>query len=118
MFLSSIEAKNRVGMARAKEIHAVLTEADVPSPTDPGVTNGLRIPYDIRDRLIQIQSRHGMGSSKEAIYKAMMLGLMTLERLEPTNGARVKRRPNTLPDGSYRALSEEEVSQLRDGGYR
>jgi hypothetical protein len=118
MFLSNIEDRHAITKARVREIRHVLGSAEVPVPTAPGVTNGLRIPFDIRDRLVEIQSRHGMGSSKEVIYKAMLLGLHTLERLEPASGPIVRRRSNVLPNGSYRALSEDDVSRLRDGGYR
>lgn len=114
MFLGQMEAKHRALRERVQEIRGVLTGAAVPGPGDPGVTNGLRIPFDVRDRIIEIQGRHGLRSSKEALYKAMMLGLMTLERLEPANGGHFNR--NHLPSG-HRVLSPEEVTRLKDEGF-
>ena len=107
MFLGQMEAKLGILRDRVQEIRGVLTQP-APKPEEPGVTNGLRISYEIRDRLVGIQSRHGLRSSKEAIYKAMLLGLVTLERLEPLGSKVRPRRP-------YRALSEDEISQLKDG---
>lgn len=113
MFLAQVEQRQSAFREKVQEIRGVLTGALVPGPSDPGVTNGLRIPYDIRDRIIEIQGRHGLRSSKEAIYKAMLLGLVTLERLEPANGAH---HPKDLPEG-HRVLSEEEVIRLKDNGF-
>jgi hypothetical protein len=108
MFLGQMETKFGILRQRVQEIRGLLTQP-APRPDDPGVTNGLRIPYDVRDRLVEIQSRHGLRSSKEAIYKAMLLGLVTLERLEPLGSKEQPKRRN------YRALSEDEISKLRDG---
>jgi len=113
MFLSQMEAKHRALRQKVQEIRGVLTGTAVPGPGDPGVTNGLRISYDIRDRIVEIQSRHGMRSAKEALYKSMLLGLMTLERLEPANGSHYN--PNRM--GAHRALSDDEVARLKDEGF-
>jgi hypothetical protein len=114
MFLGQMEAKQKVFRQRIQEIRGLLSGAPVPGPSDPGVTNGLRIPYDIRDRLIEIQSRHGLRSTKEALYKSMLLGLVTLERLEPANGER--RVPNGLAKG-HRVLDPDEVRSVQEGGF-
>ena len=114
MFLEQLDAKHDRLRRRVQEIRGVLSES-VPRPSDPGVTNGLRIPYDIRDRIIEIQSRHGLRSSKEALYKAMMLGLLTLERLEPAGGV-LPRVPGQLPRG-HRVLDDEEVTRIKEGGF-
>lgn len=113
-FLATVEERGRALMRRVSEIRSVVAGPEAPAPSDPGVTNGIRVPFDIRDRLTEVQSRHGFSSTRETIYKCMVLGLITLERLEPEARLAVPRRRRPQP--TYRALSEEEISQLRDGG--
>jgi hypothetical protein len=117
-FLSSIE--NRQGLMRGKieEIRSIVARTPVPTPATAGVTNGLRIPYRLRDRLIEVQSRHRMGSVKEVIFKCLMLGLVTLERLPPmVNGNRVGSPEEFYRVNRLRPLSDEDVSRLRDEGF-
>jgi len=118
VFLSSIETKQGLMRGRIEEIKRVLEKTTIPTPSTAGVTNGLRIPYRLRDRLVEVQSRHQLGSVKETIFKALMLGLVTLERLPPM----IHRRPPKSPDEFYesngfRPLSSDEVSRLRDEGF-
>lgn len=115
MFLATVDERNRLTRARLDEIRRTLSSVEVPPTDEPGVTNGLRLPFDIRDRLIEIQGRHGMRSIREATYKAMILGLITLERLEPV-GSPLRSVPRSLPAG-HRVLSEEEVVRLKDDGF-
>lgn len=116
MFLGALDAKQKVLKSRIQEIRRLMS-GEPPGPADPGVTNGVRIPYDIRDRIIEIQSRHGMRSAKEAVYKSMLLGLATLERLEPARSGRVDRlNPGHLPAG-HRVLDEDEVAKIKEGGF-
>jgi len=118
-FLSAIEARQRLTRGRFDEIRNVLERLPIPTPSTAGVTNGLRIPYRLRNRLVEVQSRHQMGSVKEVIFKCLVLGLMTLERLPPTvNGLRSPKTPEEFYRmNGLRPLSEDEVSRLRDEGY-
>ena len=114
-FLSALEERGRALARRYSEIRSIIASAEAVLPSDPGVTNGIRVPFSIRDRLTEVQSRHGIATTRDTIYKCMMLGLVTLERLEPAS-TRVtpQRRRDT---GSYRVLSEADVSRIRDEGY-
>lgn len=120
MFLSSIDAKQRVAKQRFSEIRAVLEKTSVPSPSVGGVTYGLRATYGLRHRLIEVQSRHSFGSVKEAIFKALMLGLLTLERLPPQANvipSRISSPDDWCKQRGLRALSEDELGRLRDEGW-
>ena len=120
MFLSSIDAKQRMVKQRFSEIRQVLERTVVPSPSDGGVTYGLRATYELRNRLIEVQSRHGISSVKETIFKALMLGLLTLERLPPqVNGLspRLNKPEDWYKQRGLRVLNEEELNRLRDEGF-
>jgi hypothetical protein len=117
-FLSAIEQRQRLVQGRIEEIRKVVTLTPVPTASTAGVTNGLRIPYRLRDRLVEVQSRHRMGSVKEVIFKALVLGLMTLERLPPMNGdVRVESPEDFYARKGLRPLSEDDVARLRDEGF-
>ena len=118
-FLSAIEKRQRLMRGRVEEIRTILARTPIPTPSTAGVTNGLRIPYTLRDRLVQVQSRHQMGSVKEVIFKCLVLGLMTLERLPPM--VNIMRAPQTPEEycrmRGLRPLSESEFARLRDEGF-
>ena len=121
MFLSAIDARQKMAGQRFKEIRQVLEKLAVPTQSSSGVTYGLRATYELRDRLVQVMSRHQLASVKETIYKALMLGLLTLERLPPQVQGLNPRM--TSPDDFYkqrglRVLDEEEVGRLRDEGWK
>lgn len=118
MFLSAIDKKQQVLGGRIREIRDILIRTSLPSPTSPGVTNGLRIPYQLRDRLIEVQSRHQMGSVKEVIFKSLVLGLLTLERLPPMVDFGIPKSPDDYYQrNGLRPLSQDEISRLRDEGF-
>jgi hypothetical protein len=116
-FLAVLEERQRALVQRVAEIRRVMASAQAPSMTDPAaVTNGIRFPIEIRDRLIEVQGRHGFRSVKDVVYAALLLGLVTMERLEPTrdNGfVHIRRRRLE----NVRVLSESDISELRDRGY-
>lgn len=116
-FLAALEERGRALAERMGEIRHIVATAEPPDPHDPAaVTNGVRLPFDVRDRLLEAQSRHGFRSTRECIYRAIVLGLVTLERLEPVPTGKPVRQPRRRTF-AYRALSETEISQLRDRGW-
>jgi len=114
-FLSALETRGRALAQRYSEIRSIITSAEAVLPCDPGVTNGIRVPFSIRDRLTEVQSRHGFATTRDTIYKCLVLGLVTLERLEPASTRTTSRRERVTD--SYRVLSEADVSRLRSEGY-
>ena len=120
MFLSTIDARQKTAGQRFKEIRQVLEKLPVPTQSSSGVTYGLRATFELRDRLVQVMSRHQLSSVKETIYKALMLGLLTLERLPPQqNGmaSRINSKGDWYKRHGLRVLDEEEVGRLRDEGW-
>ena len=82
-FLSDIVEKQEVLQQRMEEIRKILQVTTFPRSGEPGVTSGIRMRLSVRDRLIRVRKRHGMASLREVVYKAMILGLVTLERAQP-----------------------------------
>lgn len=113
MFISQLDLKHRLLKGRIDEIRAILTTAVIPAADDPGLTHGIRLALDVRDRVALIQERHQFRSAKEVIYKAMLIGLVTLERLEPAERPSARARP----DRRARVLSEDEISRIKEVGF-
>lgn len=114
-FLSDIETRGRDLGERIRSIRAIVASSCPPNVNDPGVTNAIRMTMEVRDRVSALQVRHNFSSARDVIYAALLLGLATLERLEPS--VPVKRVAVPRLHRQVRVLSENEVSRLRDEGY-
>lgn len=112
MFLAGIEGRQRELQAKYGEIRRILAEARLPGTKEYGLSLALKLPREVHDRLEEVRSRHGLRSLKEAAYKALMLGLSTMERLP---AGYETPEPRT---GVYgRVLTQEEISRLKDEGF-
>lgn len=115
MFLAGIEAKQRKLEARYSEIRAIISEARLPGAKEYGLSCALKLPRDLHDRLEEVRSRHGLRSLKEAAYKALVLGLATMERLPAASAYQTAPRNQVPP--TARVLSEQEISRLKEEGF-
>lgn len=115
MFLTGIEAKQRVLRERVQEIRGII-RTTMPGSTQAGVTCAVRLAYDVRERLEDVRSRHGLRTLKEAAYVCMLLGVATLERLEPEVKGRINGKVPTLLR-PVRVLTDEQISTIKDRGF-
>ena len=115
MFLTGIEAKQKKLMERVQEIRGIISTT-MPGSTQAGVTCAVRLAYDVRERLEDVRSRHGLRTLKEAAYVCMRLGVTTLERLEPETRGRINGKVPTLLR-PVRVLTDEQITQIKDHGF-
>lgn len=116
-FLARIDTKTKQAQERYGEIRRILAEAVLPGPTDFGLSCAIKLPRDVHDRLEEVCSRHGLKSLKEAAFKAMMLGLATMERLPAAGQKQQIQSPMKSARVVGRVLSDVEVSRLKDEGF-
>lgn len=112
-FLAVIDARQNQVKQRFDEIRRILALAIMPGPNDPGVPCHLKLPQDVQDKLEEVCGRHGLRSAKDAAYRAMMLGLATMQRLPAESRLPTPRAPRVVG----RPLSEGEISRLKSEGF-
>lgn len=105
MFASEINERSAALHRQRQKIDETL-RLPLPATSDEGVTSGVRIPHDVRERLLLIQDAHGVATFREAVYRAMLVGLDAMEAVTP------KPKKN-----GHRVLSENEVNRLRHEGF-
>lgn len=113
-FLAVIDARQQQAKQRFTEIRKILAEAIMPGPTEHGLSCALKLPLPVHDRLEEACGRHGLRSLKETAYKAMMLGLATMERLPATDSKLPSPRASRV---TGRPLTDEEISRIKDEGF-
>lgn len=100
-------------LARVREA----IQAKCPRPNDGCVTYGLRVPYDMRERISNARSRHGCESMRDTLYAAALIGLDVMEQFPPSSDSVVRSIRGTPPPAGH-VLSKEEVSRVMDEGCR
>lgn len=108
-FLADIEENHRRLKAKFDEIWRIVNGTAMPKS---GIGLTLKLSSELREKLECAKDTHGIKTIQDTAYKALVLGLTTLNRLPPRDDLDLPRAPV-----QGRVLTEEEVIQIKDEGF-
>lgn len=107
---SSLNAKSEELHRRRRRICDAM-ELPLPAPSD-GVMAGVRIPHEVRSRLLAIQKSHDLRTFREVVYRAILVGVDALEEDAELVSELGRERVN-----GHKVLTEDEIGHLRRSGF-